>query len=221
MFRFFGQPKFDLVPGHKAPIGYELFIREWQDERWVLPEDFSALTDTLIESLLDKVLEVMPASVTMVSFNLEQDQFIAPEFMAMCQRVQARTDLKLFIELTERLADGVSEAQLVAAAKRYSDAGLLVCVDDFGTGQNTPEMVKAMNDSVAEYKFALQNFRPFADLEAIKPELDFWYDMAQREHKWLAIEGIETQAELDQIRREYPCDVVQGYLMGKPALIAE
>lgn len=221
MFRFFGQPKFDLDPAHRDPIGYELFIREWRDGQWLLPEDFGVLTDTLIEKLLNEIVAVMPANITMLSFNLEQDQFIAPEYIAMVARIEARTKLRMFVELTERLAPGVTEDQLVVAARRYADAGSLVCIDDVGTGQNTPHMVLRMDGAVSEYKFALQNFRPFADMDAIKPELDYWYQLAKREHKMLAIEGIETQAELDRIRREYPCQVVQGYLLGKPALLAE
>ncbi|MFD1483793.1 EAL domain-containing protein [Lacticaseibacillus baoqingensis] len=219
MFRFFGQPKFDLDPKHQDPIGYELFIREWRDGQWLLPENFSALSVAIIEPLLVQTIAAMPSKVQMLSFNLEQDQFIDPAFLAMVLRVEQHASIRLFIELTERLAPGVHEDQLVQAAKRFADHDLLVCIDDVGTGQNTPEMVVRMNDSVAEYKFALQNFRPFAAIAELAPELDMWYAMAQKEHKMLAIEGIETPEELALIRRQYPCDVVQGYLLGKPALI--
>ncbi len=219
MFRFFGQPKFDLDPNHHEPIGYELFIREWREDRWVLPEDFSKLSAPIIERLMDQIVAVMPPSVVMLSFNLEQDQFVNPEYMAMVLRVEAKTKIRLFIELTERIARGVTEDQLVAAAKRYADAGLLVCVDDVGTGQNTPQMVLKMDGTVAEYKFALQNFRPFTSIDAIKPELDYWYHLARTQDKLLAIEGLETEAELERVRKEYPCDVIQGYLLGKPALL--
>ncbi|WP_461215151.1 EAL domain-containing protein [Lacticaseibacillus sp. GG6-2] len=219
MFRFFGQPKFDLNPDNQKPIGYELFIREWRDERWVLPEDFNKLSAPIIEKLLTQIVAVVPDNITMLSFNLEQDQFVDPAYMAMVLRIEEHTKLRLFIELTERVAPCVTQAQLVAAAQRYADAGLLVCIDDVGTGQNTPQMVLQMGDSVAEYKFALQNFRPFKTIDDIKDELDYWYDLAKANHKFLAIEGLETDAEFQRIRQDYPCDVVQGYLLGKPALL--
>lgn len=221
MFRFFGQPKFDLDPDHPWPVGYELFVRENVDGHWVLPEDFSQLTDVMIEKLLDQIIQVLPAHTALISFNLEQDQFIEPKYLDMVKRVEACCDVRLFVELTERLSAGVTEAELIAAAKRYYDAGILVCIDDVGTGQNTPEMVLKMNESIAEYKFALQNFRPFQSLDDIKPELEFWYGLAKRHDKMLAIEGIESDAELARIRKDYPCDVVQGYLLGKPALLAD
>lgn len=220
MFRFFGQPKFDLDDSHPWPVGYELFVRENVDGRWVLPKDFSKLTDVTIESLLDEFIEAVPEHIALISFNLEQDQFIEPKYLQMVQRVEARCHIRLFVELTERLAPGVSEAQLIDAAKRFHEAGVLVCIDDVGTGQNTPQMVEAMNCSIAEYKFALQNFRPFNSLAEVKSQLDFWFSMAKRHGKMLALEGIETQAELDQIRAEYPCDIIQGYLLGKPELLA-
>lgn len=221
MFRFFGQPKFDLDPDHPWPVGYELFVRENVDGHWVLPNDFSQLTDVMIEKLLDQIIQVLPEHTALISFNLEQDQFIEPKYLDMVKRVEARCDVRLFVELTERLSAGVTEAELIAAAKRYYDAGILVCIDDVGTGQNTPEMVLKMNESIAEYKFALQNFRPFQSLDEIKPELEFWYGLAKRHHKMLAIEGLETEAELARIRKDYPCDVVQGYLLGKPTLLAD
>ncbi|WP_125708470.1 EAL domain-containing protein [Lacticaseibacillus porcinae] len=221
MFRFFGQPKFDLDPDHPWPVGYELFVRELVDGQWVLPKDFSQLTDVTIEKLLDEIIQVLPAHTTLISFNLEQDQFIEPKYLDMVKRVAARCSVRLFVELTERLSKGVSEKQLIAAAQRYHEAGILVCIDDVGTGQNTPEMVLKMNPSISEYKFALQNFRPFESLDEIKPELDFWYSLAHRHHKMLAIEGLETKSELDDIRKDYPCDVVQGYLLGKPTLLAD
>ncbi|MCI1985111.1 MAG: EAL domain-containing protein [Lactobacillus sp.] len=219
MFRFFGQPKFDLVPDHQAPIGYELFLREWRGGQWVLPANFSALTVDSIEPLLVTTIAAMPANIELLSFNLEQDQFIDPAFMAMAMRVNAQTSLRLFLELTERLAPGVTEDQLVVAAQHYADHGVLVCVDDVGTGQNSPQMVHRMALSVAEYKFALQNFRPFATIAELAPKLNLWYRMAQATHKMLAIEGLETPEELAVIRRDYPCDVIQGYLLGKPALL--
>lgn len=221
MFRFFGQPKFDLDPKHPWPIGYELFVRENVADRWVLPKDFSKLTADTIETLLNEIIQVLPEHTQLISFNLEQDQFIQPAYLEMVKRVQARCQFRLFVELTERLSADVTEAQIVVMTKRYFDAGVLVCIDDVGTGQNTPRLVQAVNESIAEYKFALQNFRPFNSLDEVLPQLDFWYDMAQRHHKMLAIEGLETEAELVRIRKEFPCDVVQGYLLGKPALLAE
>lgn len=36
----------------------------------------------------------------------------------------------------------------------------------------------------------------------------------------LAIEGVETKAELTEIQNKYNYDVVQGYLLGRPVLLS-
>lgn len=47
---------------------------------------------------------------------------------------------------------------LVSAARTYQEAGLWVCIDDVGTGDNQLSLVQALSPYVQEYKFALQNF---------------------------------------------------------------
>ncbi|WP_054648547.1 EAL domain-containing protein [Lacticaseibacillus pantheris] len=138
----------------------------------------------------------------------------------MVTDVQDHTKINLFTELTERLASGISAESLVRAACAFHKRGLLVCIDDVGTGQNTPQMVLSMNGSVDEYKFAFQDFRPYDNIRSIEPQLDFWYHLAQRDHKMLAIEGVETKAELTEIQNKYNYDVVQGYLLGRPVLLS-
>lgn len=220
VYSFFGQPKFK--PGeYQHPMGYELFIREWTDEGWRLPDNFNIIKSVDLERLLLKTIAVMPDTIELLSFNLEQNQFIDPEFMDMVQRVQSQTSIKLFTELTERLTVGVLEPQLIEAAREFNQRGLLVCIDDVGTGQNTPHMVLRMNPYIDEYKFAFQNFRPFDQLVEIAPQLNFWYDLSKKEHKLLALEGIENPSDLQTVEAQYPCDVIQGFLLARPELLVQ
>ncbi|KRM87215.1 EAL domain-containing protein [Lacticaseibacillus thailandensis] len=221
MYRFFGQPKYAGTNNTtRNLIGYELFIRQYVDGRWLLPQDFNGITADTLQHLLMDVVLTMHESVEMLSFNLEQNQFVDPAFLDMVTYVQDHTRINLFTELTERLAPGISEDSLVDAAAKFHHRGLLVCIDDVGTGENTPEMVLRMNDSVDEFKFAFQDFRPYHNIQEIEPQLNFWYHLARREHKMLAIEGVETAAELAEIDAHYDYDVVQGYLLGHPALLS-
>lgn len=220
MYRFFGQPKYAGFGHGQSPIGYELFIRQLVNGQWVLPTDFNDITAETLHQLLTDVILTMHQSVEMLSFNLEQNQFVDPNFLDMVTDVQDHTKINLFTELTERLASGISAESLVRAACAFHKRGLLVCIDDVGTGQNTPQMVLSMNDSVDEYKFAFQDFRPYNDIRSIEPQLDFWYHLAERDHKMLAIEGVETKAELTEIQNKYNYDVVQGYLLGRPVLLS-
>ncbi|WP_155287609.1 EAL domain-containing protein [Lacticaseibacillus zhaodongensis] len=219
MLRFYGQPKFNLDKTDKEPVGYELFIREQRGENWVLPDDFTASTPEQIADLLMRTIAMLPEHVQLVSFNLEQCQFIDPAFTKAIAKVQATTNVEIFTELTERTDPNVTNDQLYAAAQRFHAAHLLVCMDDVGTGDNTPELVVALDDFIDEYKFALQNFRPFNHISEIKETIDYWYDMAEKHHKMLAIEGIETAEDLATIQEDYPCNLIQGYYTGRPFLM--
>ncbi|RRG08109.1 MAG: EAL domain-containing protein [Lactobacillus sp.] len=220
MLAFFGQPKFALNATDYLPVGYELFIREQAASAWHLPDDFNAITVDQFYQLLLNVTRNLPSNVQLLSFNLEQQQFIQPAFADMIEEVQHQTALNIFTELTERNDPLVSDQQLLAAAQGFHRRDLLVCIDDVGTGENTSEMVLKLDDYVDEYKFAFQNFRPFTSIHTIEPELKFWADLRRQNHKILAIEGIETAAELTFVRRQYPCNLIQGYYTGRPELLA-
>ncbi|WP_054749816.1 EAL domain-containing protein [Lacticaseibacillus thailandensis] len=201
------------------PIGYELFIRKRQGNEWVLPQDFNAITVDTIGDLLGNIVDTMSSSIRLLSFNLEEQQFIDPAFMEMVARIQARTKINLFTELTERRDPGVNFDQIQAAAQRFHDNNLLVCIDDVGVGQNNEQLIAGMEDSVAEFKFACQDLRPCKTFPEIEPLLASWYNEVQRQHKAFAVEGIETQSEMNIVTTKYPCDVVQGYWLGRPRLL--
>lgn len=219
MYTFYGQPKFALADS-KTAIGYELFIREYQGDQWTLPDSFDAITSATIETLLNKTIQTLPPTTTLLSFNLEQNQFVDPEFADMVARIQATTNINIYTELTERKNPDVTDDQLLEAAKRFERLGLLVCIDDVGTAYNTPHLVGKLDDYVDEYKFALQNLRPFKTIHAVVPEIKYWYAKASQLCKTLVIEGIETQEELEFLKQHFPCDIVQGYYLGRPGLMA-
>ena len=219
MYRFFGQPKFD--PEHIAagPIGYELFIRENINGEWVLPHDFISIPSTIFGDLLRQTVSALPQTIDLISFNLEQEHFVQEQYLQLVQAVQRCTRVVLYTELTERNAESVTVPQLVDAAKHFHEYGLRVVLDDVGTEQNNEQLASAMDDYVDEYKFALQNLRPFSSIAQIKPELAHWWQLAKQHDKTLAIEGIESAEELALIRAEFPSEIVQGYFLGKPALL--
>lgn len=219
MYRFFGQPKFSATHYAKGPVGYELLIRENVDGQWRLPENFEAIPGDIFAELLQKTIVSLPDSIELISFNLEQSHFINDEYLKMVKRVQQFTPVHLYTELTERDIAGVTTTQLRAAAREFYKYNLSVVLDDVGTGQNNDATVSELDDYVDEYKFALQDLRPFANFEDVRPVLDHWWRRAKAKHKLLAIEGIETGEELHTIRTEFPSDLVQGFYLGKPAII--
>lgn len=216
MIRFFGQPKYSLTEPKKL-IGYEFLLREWQGNHWQVSNDFSQYQANDIVMLLDQTLAVLPSDLPLLSFNLDQAQFVDPTFTVALAALHAKRPMHLVVELTEH-DDHIAISQLRQAAAEYVKSGLDVCIDDVGTGANDRQLVAALAPYANEYKFALQNFRAVGTTEQALPELKFWRHLATQEHKLFALEGIEDQSDLD-IVSEYAPDVLQGYFYDRPELI--
>lgn len=219
MFRYFGQPKFHLQGHTPVLTGYELFLREKTPDGWRLPEDFTRLTPADIAEPLKSTLSALPDNLTMISLNLEQCHFIEDAFLDVVAAACRLTTAPVTIELVERHDTNVSPAALLAAAQRAHAAGILVCLDDVGTAFNNHEFAHYMNNVTDEYKFALQNLRPFPGMTSVDPELHQWAICATNHNKLFTIEGIETDEELDFVADHYPEHFLQGYRLGKPALL--
>lgn len=216
MYTIFAQSKYAMDQPDAEPIGYELFVRRWDSGRWVLPDPFDKIGIVMLNNLLRQTIAKMPDHIQLLSFNLEQNQFVDPAYAAMVASVQQGTSIRLVTELTERLSECVKPQQLLDAAKRFTALGLEVCIDDVGTGQNSPALVTLMNDYVNEYKFAFQNFRPASTINELGPQLRFWTEMAQHHNKILAWEGIESGVELALLSARYPGNLLQGFLFSRP-----
>ena len=163
MIRFWGQDKYS----QRELIGYELFLREYNDGQWRFPADFGKFTASEFAQTLVDTIGALPAGIQLVSINLDQPQFIDPQYinqLGVAQR--ACPDTLIIVELTERPYN-VPIAQLVTAAAAYQDLGLWVCLDDVGTGANQVDLVEALAPHVKEYKFALQNFHNKRDFVTV------------------------------------------------------
>jgi len=215
MIRFFGQKKFSNSDPAKL-IGYEFLLREYVDGKWQLPKDFSVFSSEEIAKLLVQTIAALPADLPLISFNLDQAQFVSPDFRKGIAKLFKANPMNLFVELTER-SDNIDYDELVEAASDYKKAGLRVVLDDVGTGDNQAAMALALNEFTSEYKFALQNVRG-VDEKEVRAQVTFWHDFATKQHKLFAIEGFETAEDL-RMAKEYSPDVLQGYYFAHPELI--
>ena len=166
MIRFFGQPKYSYHhPDHL--IGYELLLREWQEDRWCVPNDFDQFGADAIAELLRLTLTALPDDLPLLSFNLDQRQFAAPQFIAELTRLATTLPHPehLAVELTER-DEHIGLPQLTRAAAAYAAAGLRVCLADVGTGANQPAVALALMPYTTEYKFPLRSEQPTSELQS-------------------------------------------------------
>lgn len=215
MLRFWGQPKY----ADRELLGYELFLREAEVDQWRFPKNFGVYAAEEIADLLIETVKALGNRAQLLSLNLDRPEFIRDDYVKEMARAQrACPQVQLCIELTERPGD-VSAKQLISAASGYASAGLWVCIDDVGTGDNELDVVSELAPYVTEYKFALQNFHDQKDfISLVSPLLQFWREQAKINELFFAIEGFETKADL-KIAQNYRADILQGYYFGRPGLI--
>ncbi|WP_155287239.1 EAL domain-containing protein [Lacticaseibacillus zhaodongensis] len=215
MISFFGQPKYAK---HEF-IGYELFLREYVDGKWHFPDDFGKFDAAEFADALINTLHHVSGNTQMVSINLDPDDFVSTRYIHELSRAQfACPTVQIIVELTEHNGR-VSLKQLAEAANSFRRHDLWVCLDDVGTGENQINLVSALAPYVQEYKFALQNFHNQKDfITLVTPQLQFWREQASIADVIFAIEGFETQSDL-QIAHNYHADLLQGYYFGRPHLL--
>lgn len=219
MYRFLAQPKFIYVYKEPKQVGYEFFLREKTPEGLRLPADLTKVTADDLRTTLANVLEALPQDLQFISVNLEPAHFVNDDFIQTIITLQKQYRTRFIAELVERTDPDVTDDNLLAAAKKLSAAGVGVCLDDIGTGSNVGARVDILDDYVDEYKFAIQDMRPFASMSEISDKLTYWYNRAHRGRKSFAVEGIETQSELNYINNSFPGMLLQGYFLDNPTLL--
>lgn len=217
MYRYFIQPQLNKFT--KSLFGYEFLIRKFDDQHWILPEDFNAILVDVQAVLLQQTAGKLALKISSVSFNLNRTQFINPEMADALAKVQlALYPVRLIVEVTEEPTDkGISKAQVAAEVSYYDQHGIQISLDDVGSGNNTLANVESFLPLVHEIKFAMQNFRREGRAAEIPEQLVHWQKIADQYKLRFVVEGIET-IEDDQLLDQLEIPYRQGYYYGKPHL---
>jgi EAL domain-containing protein (putative c-di-GMP-specific phosphodiesterase class I) len=168
-----------------------------------------------VRSMLDAGVSPLP----FIAVNVSARQLEHP---GLIERVVARVEAasvprgSLKVEITESQA--LNHELVGAAIELCHRHGIGVALDDFGTGYaHLTQMHALAFDTLkvdqAFSKSMLENPRAMAIVEAIVP-------MARALGAEVVVEGIETDAMLDALRR-LGCDYAQGWLIGRPQTLKE
>ncbi|QAU45720.1 putative bifunctional diguanylate cyclase/phosphodiesterase [Bradyrhizobium guangzhouense] len=216
------QPIVDAMSEHTA--GFEALAR-WQSPRlgWVSPADFIpaaeriGLIRPLTQALLVRALAAARTwpDHTRLSFNLSAHDICSPDGILPLIAIIENSGVpprRLDFEITETAVtfDFARAQQSIAALKAM---GCGISLDDFGTGYSSLSHVHRLplDKLKIDRSFVADiNDNPVSH-KIIKSLTGLCDDMEIA----CVVEGVETRAQLDSLRR-LGCDFVQGYYFAKP-----
>ncbi|HUJ01981.1 MAG TPA: EAL domain-containing protein [Usitatibacter sp.] len=219
------QPLFELRD--RTITGFEALLR-WRtpDGELVSPGQFIAAAEEsgLIVPIGDWVLREALAQAkswqsagrpVMLSVNVSANQLARPSFVERLRALIAETDLDpglLELEVTEGvIVEGAGEAR--EALDQIAALGVGIAIDDFGTGYSGLAYLKRLPiDTVKIDQSFVRDLTVDPDDAAIVTAI---VAMASSLGVDVVAEGVETQAQLEALRR-LECHRAQGYLLARP-----
>jgi EAL domain-containing protein (putative c-di-GMP-specific phosphodiesterase class I) len=154
-----------------------------------------------------------------VGVNLSARQFQDVSLADDVARVLRTTSLdpaQLCLEITESLA--MDDVDLTASIlTRLHTLGVRLAIDDFGTGHSSLSYLARFPIDVVKID---QSFVRDIDRNQVKSAIvSAVVALSQAIGSTTLVEGVETQAQLDEVTR-LGCDVAQGYYFSRPVVAA-
>lgn len=225
-FVLYYQPQFS--GDGKRLTGVEALLR-WQHPHrgLVAPDEFIPVLEELglVVEVGDWVLseacrqlkawQRAKVRVPKVAVNLSARQFVDGQLDTSIARILQSSGLApscLELELTESILmqDVASALHILSGFKRL---GLSIAIDDFGTGYSSLNYLKQFPIDILKIDRSFVDGLPAGEKDAQIARAII--AMAHSLDLSVIAEGVETQAQLDFLRR-HGCDEVQGYLLGRP-----
>ncbi|MEJ1159942.1 putative bifunctional diguanylate cyclase/phosphodiesterase [Prosthecomicrobium sp. N25] len=216
------QPLFHLES--QRVVGFEALLRWNHPGRGrIAPAAFVPLAEDtgLIDEIglfaLDRACrDIAPLPDVKVAVNLSPMQLKSPTLTRSVLDALAGSGLaptRLELEVTETVLLEEDE-RILATLHGLREAGIRIVLDDFGTGYSSLAYLRRFPfDKIKIDKVFVRDATSRPDCAAIVTSI---IDLAQRLGIGTTAEGIETQEQLDLVRR-LGCTEGQGYLLGEPA----
>jgi diguanylate cyclase (GGDEF)-like protein/PAS domain S-box-containing protein len=227
-FKVFYQPQIELSTGRI--IGAEALLRWQHPERGLLsPDEFIPLAEEtrLIVPLGEWVLfttcskaaewnKKAPAGMFLsIAVNLSAWQLHKHNLLKTVDAALAKSGLpadRLELEITETVAMR-NPAMTLDMLRSFAQRGMRLSLDDFGKGYSSLQYLKDFPVHSIKVDKAFVDGVPHdrKDAAIVKAMIALAHNLQLR----CLAEGIETQEQLDFLRRE-GCDHGQGYLYSRP-----
>jgi diguanylate cyclase (GGDEF)-like protein len=209
-------------------VGFETLVRWHNPTRGLVPPaTFIPLTEEngLIVPMGEWILREACREAAswphplQISVNLSPVQVRNDDVVRLVHTILIETGLapgRLELEITEGvLIDDFSRA--VSILRRLKALGVRIALDDFGTGYSSMSYLQAFPfDKIKVDRSFISNLERSEQSKAILRSV---IGLARGLDLPVIAEGVETQAQLELLARA-GCDLVQGFLIGRPAPIA-
>lgn len=219
------QPKIALTTG--AMIGAEALLR-WQHPKtgMIPPDQFirSAENTGLIKPLTDWVLgtglrqcsEALASgalrhlAINISARSLHDLRF--PNLVGKFLKASGIAPEKLMLEVTES-AFMVDLQRTVETLAVLSHMGILISIDDFGTGFSSLNYIKKLpvNEIKIDKSFVIDMTSDENDLSIVRSIIELGHNLGLK----VVAEGVESKATLDSLAA-LGCDYCQGYFISRP-----
>ncbi len=207
--------------------GYETLVRfKGENDELIPPYEYIRIAEKLnyisyIDKwVMEKSMQKMKPAVELdpnvkVSVNVSVAFLLSSDFLRTVKKALAETEFpaqNLVVEVTENLfISSIEVAKEVLTALK--SLGVKIALDDFGTGFASLSYLHKLPIDV------LKIDKAFVDTLNAEGENDeFIRAIVSMGHLLgckIIAEGVETESQMNKLK-EYDCDVLQGYLLGKP-----
>jgi diguanylate cyclase (GGDEF)-like protein/PAS domain S-box-containing protein len=215
---------------HRA---FEILVRLQHDGQNIPPDHFVPLAEELgliapigrlvMRKAMAAHMHMVKAGLSpgMIAINVAAPEFRDPSFVEDVQDLLFEYGMSprdLAVEITETALIGRSTETVAKVLHQLQALGVQVALDDFGTGFSSLSHLKDFR--VDKIKIDKSFVQDLDSDESDRALVDGLIALARRIGLQVVAEGVETQGQLDYLRR-CGCDYLQGYLHSKPLSVED
>lgn len=223
------QPKVDLISGRVTSV--EALVRWQHPTRGLLyPDAFlpaaeqTGLIETLTWWVLRRATQALqnidPGGTMGVAVNISAHSLTRPDFADEVLAVLTDTGTdpgRVIIEVTETLLL-VDPPRAAKTLIRLHEAGIRISIDDFGAGQTSLGYLAMLpiSELKIDKSFVISMLTDSRNAAIVRSVVDLGHSLGFT----VTAEGVETTGALEYLR-DIHCDTAQGFLLARPAALAE